>query len=112
MKSLILDLSDEWVKGPRAKTTAKRMVFRGIGDAIAAGSFHKDEGREVAYSSERSRVRLQGPVYRDALGLMHLPLGRQTRVFVVTVRPTMRSESSSSYGRMSSDVSFSLSKSG
>ena len=82
----ILDVI-EWVKGPIARTTARRHSFRTIGAALAFGSGQKDAGRTVAYSSERLRVRLQGPVQLIADRLSPPPMGRLARFYVVTVRP-------------------------
>lgn len=71
MKSFLPHLSEEWVKGPIARTTVRRDVFGKIEDALAFGKKHANDGRTVAYSVEwlRSATR------------------RITR-FIVTVRPT------------------------
>ena len=71
MKSFLPSLSEEWVKGPIAKTTARRDVFASIEDALSFGRKHADDGRSVAYSV-------------DWLASATRRIAR----FVVTVRPT------------------------
>ena len=71
MNSFLPNLSEEWVKGPIAKTTARRSVFGKIDDALAFGKKHGDDGRMVAYSVEWLRSAT-----------------RRIANYVVTVRPT------------------------
>jgi len=78
----------EWVKGPIARTTARRHSFRTIEEALAFGSNQADAGRKVAYSSERLAVAVQGPRQADAMGILtRRHVAERARFFVVTVRP-------------------------
>ena len=82
----ILDVI-EWVKGPIARTTARRHSFRTIDAALAFGAGYADNGRKVAYSSEFLAVLAQGPRQTVMGRLMSLPAVSRVRFYVVTIRP-------------------------
>jgi len=82
----ILDVI-EWVKGPIARTTARRHSFRTIDAALAFGSGQADNGRKVTYSSEFLAVLAHGPRQTVLGRLLPRPTVGGTRFYVVTVRP-------------------------
>ena len=79
----------EWVKGPIARTTARRHSFRTIEEALAFGSNQADAGRKVAYSCENLAVEVSGPRQVDVMGILaRRSVAKRVSFFVVTVRPT------------------------